>query len=171
MAPSEERELPPLAVDSSHRASRRVGGRRVSLVMAGVAAAVIVLFGIGLGTVLLHSRSSGTGHVVASAALEPVDGAASGGGSIKAVAIGDTRRLTVRATGLAEPASQHFYEVWLLDPRTQKMLPVGVLPPSGSGSYSMAASIMDGYSAVDVSLQENNGNPAHSSSSVLRAVL
>ena len=34
----------------------------------------------------------------------------------------------------------------------------------------MGASIMAGYSAVDISLQENSGNPAHSTASVLRAV-
>jgi hypothetical protein len=75
----------------------------------------------------------------------------------------------VHTENLAKPSGQHFYEVWMLNPSTQKMLPVGVLPPSGTGSYTMGASIMTGYSAVDISLQANNGNPAHSKTSVLRA--
>jgi len=61
--------------------------------------------------------------------------------------------------------------VWLLDPATLKMLPMGVLSPSGHGEYSVSATIMNGYSAVDVSLQANNGNPAHSQTSVMRAYL
>ena len=66
------------------------------------------------------------------------------------------------------PAPESFYEVWLLNPATLKMLPVGVLPPSGSGTYNMDAALMKDYSAVDVSLQVNDGNPAHSKVSVLR---
>ena len=32
----------------------------------------------------------------------------------------------------------------------------------------MGADVMAGYSAVDISLQANDGNPAHSTTSVLR---
>jgi hypothetical protein len=51
------------------------------------------------------------------------------------------------------------------------MLPVGVLSPSGTGSYALSASVMGQFSAVDVSLQANNGNPAHSDTSVLRGLV
>ncbi len=105
-----------------------------------------------------------------SAALKPIDAPASATGSIKAVAVGETRNLIVETKNLATPTAQHFYEVWMLNPSTLKMLPVGVLPPSGTGTYSIGASIMTGYSAVDISLQTNNGDPAHSNTSVLRAV-
>jgi hypothetical protein len=90
---------------------------------------------------------------------------------VSVFADGTTRSLTVETHRLPEPAPQRFYEVWLLDPATRKMLPMGVLSPSGRGNYSVSAGIMAGYSAVDVSLQANDGDPAHSETSVLRAQL
>jgi hypothetical protein len=46
---------------------------------------------------------------------------------------------------------------------------MGILGPSGQGQYQIAASIMAGYSAVDISLRPNDGDPAHANISVLRA--
>jgi hypothetical protein len=48
------------------------------------------------------------------------------------------------------------------------MLPVGILPPSGAASFEISASLMSQYSAIDVSLQINDGDATHSSQSVLR---
>lgn len=161
--------LPPLEVDVTEAAPRAARPRRLGLVVAGVAAAAVALVGVGVGTVIAGRGSTPSGPVVASAVLKPIDAPASATGSIKAVAVGDSRRLTVATKNLETPTGQHFYEVWMLNPTTNKMLPVGVLPPSGTGTYSMGASIMAGYSAVDISLQVNDGNPAHSTTSVLRA--
>ena len=162
----EQPALPPLEVDITEATTRRTRPWRI--VAAGVAAAVLVL--VGIGTFLVRSENPRPGAVVASAALKPIDAPASATGSIKAVAVGETRNLIVETKNLATPTAQHFYEVWMLNPSTLKMLPVGVLPPSGTGTYSIGASIMTGYSAVDISLQTNNGDPAHSNTSVLRAV-
>jgi hypothetical protein len=74
----------------------------------------------------------------------------------------------ITTSRLPKLAPNEFYEVWLLQPATNKMLPVGVLSPSGTGSYALTAQVMSQFSAVDVSLQANNGDPAHSSLSVLR---
>ena len=157
--------LAPVAIDTTKITKRIAAPRR--LVIAGVAAALLVL--VGVGAFIVRSKNPPPGAVVASAALRPIDAPASAAGSIKAVAVGDTRNLTVETKNLKVPSGEHFYEVWMLNTSTQKMLPVGVLPPSGTGTYSMGASIMAGYSAVDISLQTNNGNPAHSTTSVLRA--
>ena len=180
-------ELPPLRLDGDgDGAGERSGpfrtrGRKVALGVAGAAAAVSLVAGAG-GAALVASGSNthpsgssgstavASGHVVAEAALTPIDAPTTVTGSIKAVAVGSTRTLMVDTSNLVAPGHQHFYEVWLLNPSTQKMLPMGVLSPSGSGTYSVGASIMAGYSAVDISLQANDGNPAHSSTSVLRAI-
>jgi hypothetical protein len=161
-------QLPNLAVDTSSPGQRSTRMRSRSLVALSAAAAFLLV--VVIGAAALRSDSSSSGRVVASAALSPISAPASAGGSVTALAIGNTRKLTVDTRNLASPPGQRFYEVWLLNPSTKKMLPVGVLPPSGAGTYSMNASIMAGYSAVDVSLQSNNGNPAHSGTSVLRAV-
>ena len=163
---AERPALPLLEVATTEATGRMTRPRRLAAV-AGVAAAILVLLVVGLFLVRAENHSSGA--VVASAPLKPIDAPASATGSIKAVAVGRTRNLIVDTKNLATPSGQHFYEVWMLNPSTLKMLPVGVLPPSGTGTYSMGASIMAGYSAVDISLQANNGNPAHSNTSVLRA--
>ena len=167
--PGHDEELPAptrVELDTTKITKRLTTPRRLAVVVA-VAAAVLIL--VGVGSFIAWTQSQPSSSVVASAALKPIDAPASATGSIKAVAVGDTRNLTVETKNLGTPSGEHFYEVWMLNTSTQKMLPVGVLPPSGTGTYSMGASIMAGYSAVDISLQTNNGNPAHSTTSVLRA--
>ena len=66
-------------------------------------------------------------------------------------------------------AAGHFYYAWLLDPTTNKMLPVGVVDPSGASTFDLGGDLVKRYSAVDISLQADNGDPAHSPVSVLRA--
>ena len=52
------------------------------------------------------------------------------------------------------------------------MLPVGVLQTPGSPvSYRLPATLTLGYSYVDISRQADDGDPAHSADSVLRAQL
>ena len=158
--------LPPLDLTSPvRRESGRPDIRRRVLVAA--AAVVVLLVAVGAGLALSH-RGGPAGTVVAQAPLHPMAGPPDASGTLTAVADGGTRQLTVETSALADPAPGSFYEVWLLDPATLKMLAVGVLPPSGTGTYDMGADIMAGYSAVDVSLQADDGNPAHSSTSVLR---
>ena len=96
---------------------------------------------------------------------------ASASGDVRVVASGDLRQLQVDADGLGTPPVNDYYEVWLLDPRTSQMLPMGILSPTGIGKYTTTKGIMSGYSAVDISLQSNDGNPAHSATSLLRAQL
>jgi len=151
--------------DQSGPATRRQRAR-----LLAVAAILLLLV---VGSVIAISVGSGQGGPtpVASAALQPIDAPTSASGSVSVFADGATRSLTVETHRLPQPAPQRFYEVWLLDPTTRKMLPMGVLSPSGRGNYSVSAGIMAGYSAVDVSLQSNDGDPAHSETSVLRAQL
>jgi hypothetical protein len=109
--------------------------------------------------------------VVARATLHPLQAPASASADITVTSSSGGRLMVVRTYGLPTPGRQHFYEVWLLDPVTLKMMPMGTLLPSGQASYGVSASLMAGYSAVDISLQANNGDPAHSAVSVLRGSL
>jgi hypothetical protein len=150
--------LPPL-----RPVSARPQGRRMRWALAA-AAVVVAVVGISTGFARAHQH----GTVVAQAPLRPLDGPANASGSLTALATGTDRQLTVHTSELQVPGAQSFYEVWLLNPTTLKMLAVGVLPASGTGSYDMNASLMKGYSAVDISLQVNDGDPRHSKVSVLR---
>ena len=166
-----ERALSLLNLPSVHDEAQRTSGRRHRLVVVlASAAAVIVLGVLGAVSVLTHLHPS-TQPVVAQGSLQPLQAPRAATGLVTVLAEGTTRHMIVRTRDLAGLSSQNFYEVWLLDPATQKMLAVGVLPPSGNGDYEVTAGLMAGYSAVDVSLQSDNGNPAHSQTSVLRALL
>jgi anti-sigma-K factor RskA len=165
-----ERALPPLILPSAHDEEQRTSGRtrRLGIVLAS-AVAVIALG--ALGAVGMLARHPSTHPVVAQGSLQPLQGPRAATGSVTVLAEGMTRHMIVRTRDLAGVSNQKFYEVWLLDPATQKMLAVGVLPPSGDGDFEVTAGLMAGYSAVDVSLQPDDGNPAHSQTSVLRALL
>ncbi|MET1007427.1 MAG: hypothetical protein ABWX96_17890 [Propionibacteriaceae bacterium] len=41
--------------------------------------------------------------------------------------------------------------------------------PNGTASFEVSATLLTAYSAVDVSLEDDDGNPQHSPTSVLRA--
>jgi Anti-sigma-K factor rskA len=109
--------------------------------------------------------------VTIQAPLRPIQAPDHAAGGIEVTAAGDTRQLDVHTSGLPDPPPDHYYEVWVFNPATLKMLPMGILGPSGQGQYQIAAPIMAGYNAVDISLQTNNGDPNHSNTSVLRAYL
>ena len=150
---------------SSVRSRQRLGGRRR---LALAAASVIILAGAAAAAIGLSASGS---PVVARATLHPLQAPASASADITVTSSSGGRLMVVRTSGLPAPGRQHFYEVWLLDPVTLKMMPMGTLPPSGQASYGVSASLMAGYSAVDISLQANNGNPAHPAVSVLRGSL
>jgi hypothetical protein len=138
--------------------------------LGAVAASVVLLVaGLLIGSRVASGPAPASGPAIVDVQLTPLEAPPSAGGQVTVEATGDTRQLLVRTTALPAPPTNHFYEVWLLDPKTLKMLSMGVLGPSGEGEYAVTAPIMAGYAAVDVSLQANDGDPAHSSISVLRA--
>ncbi|MFZ0251729.1 MAG: anti-sigma factor [Acidimicrobiales bacterium] len=165
--------LPPLTLPMKRgkgpRATRAPRSPRRLAVVVTVAAALVGLGALGASVVASH-RSTGQ-PVVAQGSLQALQAPPSATGTVTVLAEGATRHMIVLTRDLSSPSSNEFYEVWLLDPATQKMLPVGVLPPSGDGDYAVTAGLMAGYSAVDVSLQRDDGNPVHSRTSVLRASL
>jgi hypothetical protein len=81
----------------------------------------------------------------------------------------DGVRMTVETRGLPKIGAGQFFEVWLFNPKTQKMLALGVLGPGGKASFDVADSLMGRYQVVDVSLERDDGDPDHSVTSVLRA--
>jgi hypothetical protein len=80
-----------------------------------------------------------------------------------------TTRMTITTRDLPRPRAGQFYEAWLLDPVTRKMLPLGQLGPSGAASFELDDRLVGRYAAVDVSLEDDDGDPQHSVTSVLRA--
>lgn len=130
-----------------------------------VAAVVLVLVGFASTAVLLANRDDAGPQ--ARVELTPV-AAGSGAGSVAMRASGTTQAMQVD-TSLGAAPRDRYYEVWLLDRESGKMLPVGVLPPDGRGTYRLPNDLLAGYDTVDISLQPDDGSTQHSSESVLRA--
>ena len=64
-----------------------------------------------------------------------------------------------------------FREVWLMNASLTKLVSVGLLA-TDSATFSIPAGIdMSVYTVVDVSSQPLDGNPAHSSNSIVRGSL
>jgi len=149
-------ELPPLA---HHR-------RRWPRWQQGLVAAVAAVV---LGAVVLVglNRESAPTVPVQTARLSAVTGA--GSGEVTMRSPGRSTYMTIRTTGLGAAGPGHFYYAWLLDPATNKMLPLGQVGADGTATFEVDSGIVAAYHAVDVSLQSDNGNPGHSDTSVLRA--
>ncbi|CUR55387.1 hypothetical protein NOCA2270022 [metagenome] len=147
--------------------ARRARHRRQLLVMAAVAVAVI---GVGLAGVLRwgSEREPTRQEPFAEATLEPLDG--SGAGVVLMVhEPASTTRMTIETSDLPKLRADKFYYAWLLDPETNKMLPLGQVGPGGVASFTLDDGLLRRYSAVDVSLESDDGDPQHSVTSVLRA--
>ena len=80
---------------------------------------------------------------------------------------GEVMEMSVVTRGLADAPADDYYEVWLVQPATRKMMPVGLLDPSGTGHYALRAKILDQFLTIEISLQPNDGNPLPSAKSVL----
>lgn len=151
--------LPPL---------RRRPSRRGPALLA--AAAVIVGVTAGAVGVTLVNRSSDDGGPTtarASVTLDPVDGSAAGEARMVEEA-GQRTRMTIVASDLPDAGRGHFYYAWLLDPETNKMLPLGLVGPGGTASFDLDNALLGSYSAIDVSLEDDDGDAGHSVTSVLR---
>jgi hypothetical protein len=158
---------PVLAVESSPVAPATVKQipRRRRPQLVGLAAAVVVLAGIASVPLSLRHHRSG----VRTVDLVAVGPSSSAGGTVSMTPTKAAQDMLVNAVDLAAPPAGSFYEVWLFNPASGKMLPVGVLSVTGASHYQLADDLVASYTKVDVSLQQDNGNPAHSNTSVLRA--
>jgi anti-sigma-K factor RskA len=157
---SAEREATPaqLPLPTARRPRR---SRSALLVAASIA---LICAGAVTAAAVFTNRNSGPQRTVAFAAIDK----STAHGSVAMKPSGSAQDMNVD-TSLATVPRDHYYEVWLLDRASGKMLPVGVLPPDGRGRYRLPTTILASYDAVDISLQADNGDPKHSADSVLRA--
>jgi hypothetical protein len=163
--------LPPLQLPRHTWTAKRRSDRPTSARphaarwLAAAAAAVLLVAGVLGGVAVGRASNDPQGTPVA---LHPLpNGVATGNAEGKAhlLASGGVK---LDVNGLPKPPGTDFYEVWLYDPPTGRMLAVGVLPDSGKGDYTLPKATEQGYSAVEISLEPDDGNPAHSKVSVLR---
>ena len=144
---------------------------RPALLGGAVAAALVVVAGVGVavGARLGDDGASGgaAAAVQQTATLEPVEGNAHG-----RVSMGTDHAITrmeLATRALPRAPRGEFYYAWLFDPRTNKMLPLGQVTPGRVATFEIPHSLVTAYSAIDVSLEADDGDPGHSVTSVLRA--
>ncbi len=113
--------------------------------------------------------SDPTSGTTRSAVLTPVEGSATGMVTMRDRG-SKTAMMRIKTDDLRPTRSGQYYYAWLLDPTTNKMLPLGQVGPNGAASFRVSQRLLASYSAVDVSLETDDGDPSHSPRSVLRAV-
>jgi len=133
-------------------------------------ALVLLALGVGAGLLLGGGDDDGvSGQVVALAPVEPLGGAARGTATIST----QDGRANVQVSGLRPSADGDFYELWLLN-SPDDLVSLGSFRVPASGEVDVSVPLPgnpDDFAALDVSVEPPDGNPAHSSRSVLRAPL
>jgi anti-sigma factor RsiW len=139
--------------------------RRVAPWIA-LAAAVGVVVGGAVGASLMRSAPP---EIVASVALEPLaDYSTTGTATVEIV--DGTEVLAVDVSGL--PTTDGYFEVWLLAPDASSMIALGTLGAGESTILPLPAGVsLADYPVVDISAEPYDGDPAHSTDSVVRGTL
>ena len=149
--------------------------RRRALVLRPFPAAALaaVLLALGVGTGLLlgggDDDGAGGGRQLALQPVEPLGGSASGTATLAS----DGSRATVRVTGLPPSARGEFYELWLLN-SPDDLVSLGSFRVPASGEADVTIPLPGDpadFAALDLSIEPPDGDPGHSSRSVLRAPL
>ncbi len=142
----------------------------------GVAAAAVLLVG-GTAVVTRQLDDRGTTPVARppatertqTATLRPVAGFGTGR-VVMVTHAGGTVGLAVHTRDLPRAGAHQFYYAWLLDPVTNKMAPLGQIGPRGEATFDVPVRLLGRYDAIDVSIEDDDGDPEHSVTSVLRGV-
>jgi Anti-sigma-K factor rskA, C-terminal/Putative zinc-finger len=166
VAPADSTTAAPVPAAPRPPSPRSRWARPVTL----AAAAAVLVAGTAVVTTVVTGRDE-PGLPVAeapkSADLEPVEG--SGSGRVEMVDDDGAVSMTVETRDLPRIKKGEYYQVWLFNPETGKMLSLGILGPGGKGGFEVPESLVGRYQVVDVSLERDDGDPAHSVTSVLRA--
>lgn len=146
--------------------SQRQSPRRRAAPWIALAAAVGVVIGGLVGASVMRSAPP---EVIASVALEPLADYSTEGTATVEVVDG-TEVLAVDVTGL--PATDGYFEVWLLAPDSSSMIALGTLGAGDSTILPLPAGVsLAEYPVVDISAEPYVGDPAHSADSVVRGTL
>ena len=139
--------------------------RRYSALLA-VAAALVLAVGV-TGAVWWRSDDPGPRTGV-EATLAPLSGAEPGDGRVRMTEHDGRTRMTFAVRDLPRASTGEFYYAWLLDPDSNKMLALGLVDADTGATFEIDDALVASYSAVDVSLETDDGDPEHSVTSVLR---
>ena len=166
LGPDEWRPEPPpqlvLPRDAQATPRRR---RALTLRPLPALAAALLLLAVGAGGALIAtSRDEDPGRTLALAPLTR------GGGDGKVEIARTGGRATLAVSGLAPSRRGEFYELWLLSPPGD-LVSLGSFRVAAGGRATLEVPVPvdpSRYRFVDVSVEADDGDPSHSSRSVLR---
>jgi Anti-sigma-K factor rskA len=126
-----------------------------------VAAAAVVAVGVSGGIVATSGHGSAPSRSVALSAYDR-------GTSAATAKLVDDREMKIDAASLPALGNGQYYEVWLTDAARKKMAAVGQLDQKRRGDFTVPTSVMNIYSALEVSVQQTSSTGGYSGVSVLR---
>ena len=147
------------------KAGRTRPGRRTVLLAAAVGLVV------GIGSTVAVNQTNSRSEVVSSTPLVALPGQ-NGSGTAELVRRRGVTELHVQVK--ASSPDQAYRELWLINTDGKRMYSVGVLPPSGAGTYPIPPQLsggLSGFTIVDVSIEPYDGNAEHSHNSLVRGSL
>ena len=144
--------------------------------LVGVAAAAVVGLGLGVGIGAGVSGSGDEPEPAPVVQLGPVGFAdPTATGTAAMVDHDGDRRMVVELRGVTNLAGGDYLEAWLMDSTGSRLLPLGALARHGEefrGEFTIPAGLPTGeYDRVDVSAERFDGDPGHSTVSLLRGDL
>ena len=145
-------------------ASRRPGWGRPAAIVT-LAAAVALLLAVPVGLAL---RSGDDGELVAAAQLDLLEG--QDGTPVSAELISVDGDLQIEVDAPTTVGADEFLELWLLEVGDDGVAALESLGRvDGSGRYDVPDDIdLDRFRVVDISVEPDDGDPAHSGVSVVR---
>ncbi|MCB2413011.1 anti-sigma factor [Demequina sp. TTPB684] len=174
----DEQEVPDVALvigadpdadvlEFSPRASKRA--RFTGRALAAVAAAGVVVGGVGVGVAVWAQGGGVAADVVAEAPLTNLQTEAAAGSARVEARSDGTQVLVISTDYVAAPDAD--LEVWLIDPEIEGMVSLGFLV-SDNGEFAIPEGYDPAdYPIVDISLEPRDGVPTHHGDSVTRGVL
>ncbi len=155
----------PHASPAQHRGRNRV------LVL--VAAALLVACALAATALVVVRAGDGPStQLVATASLsgEGLDPGGDGSGSAELLESDAGWKVAIEVDQLPSPPAGSYYEAWLLGAGPEQVQSLGAL--DGDQRFAVPDGLtIDDFPLVDVSIEPIDGNPAHSSKSVLRGQL
>jgi anti-sigma-K factor RskA len=166
LGPDEWRPEPPPALVMPPGAEAAPRRRALTLRPLPALAAVLLLLALGAGgALLITAQDPAPSRTLTLTSLQP-DGAAQG--KVRLARTGG--RATLAVSGLAPSRRGEFYELWLLSPPGDLVSLGSFRVPAGGRATLQVPLPVDPsrYRFLDVSVEPDDGDPAHSSRSILR---
>jgi len=133
-----------------------------------VAAAAVGLLVGSVGTFVATDQRN-PAPTIAQAELEPLPGQQARG----VAQVRETPNGPVLMVDVADlPATDGYFEVWMLTPEADSMVSVGVLGDGAVSEFPLPSGMdMEVFPVVDISVEQFDGDVTHSADSVVRGAL